>query len=203
MDAQSWGLNFRRLRNSGDYTSPGAKRAATLPCSTDGSFGTGAPRINKPMHLLRNVPPADILSYAGGHDDWTAARQVVFLHPSLGGLGLLAAERISPAAYWAAWAPRRSSPASAGVSGRTCAAMPARQQTKKKNGPAWASGARGAAAPAAEGELGQGNPGWQRHAVLALHISFRERMLLPAWPSSTLSPVRMRVCGSRQFLRSP
>ena len=37
-------------------------------------------------------------------DDWAAARQVAFLPPSLGGLGLLAAERVSPAAYWAAWA---------------------------------------------------------------------------------------------------
>ena len=44
----------------------------------------------------------------------------------------------------------------------------------------WASCARGADAPAAEGELGLGNPGWQRHAVLALHTSFRERVLLPA-----------------------
>ena len=80
-----------------------------------------APRA---QHLLRNVPPADILPYARGHDDavwavvegllgdqgpgegddWAAARQVVFLPPSLGGLGLLAAERVSPAAYWAAWA---------------------------------------------------------------------------------------------------
>ena len=80
-----------------------------------------APRA---QHLLRNVPPADILPYARGHDDavwavvegllgdqgpgegddWAAARQVAFLPPSLGGLGLLAAERVSPAAYWAAWA---------------------------------------------------------------------------------------------------
>ena len=73
-----------------------------------------APRA---QHLLRNVPPADILPYARGHDDavwavvegllgdqgpgegddWAAARQVAFLRPSLGGLGLLAAERVSPA----------------------------------------------------------------------------------------------------------
>ena len=38
--------------------------------------------------------------------------------------------------------------------------------------PEWASCARGADAPAAEGELGLGIPGWQRHAVLALHTSF-------------------------------
>ena len=38
--------------------------------------------------------------------------------------------------------------------------------------PEWASCARGADAPAAEGELGLGIPGWQRHVVLALHTSF-------------------------------
>ena len=43
------------------------------------------------------------------------------------------------------------------------------------------SGRLAPAAPAAEGELGLGNPGWQRrHAVFALHTSFRERVLLAA-----------------------
>ena len=46
--------------------------------------------------------------------------------------------------------------------------------------PEWAFCARGADAPAAEGELGLGIPAWQRHVVLALHTSFRERVLLPA-----------------------
>eukprot|EP00439_Symbiodinium_sp_Y106_P042557 s1686_g5.t1 len=78
-----------------------------------------APRA---QHLLRNVPPADILPYARGHDgavwavvegllgdqgpsegdDWAAARQVAFLPPSLGGLGLLAAERPGEGDDWAA-----------------------------------------------------------------------------------------------------
>ena len=62
------------------------------------------------------------------------------------------------------------------------AAEAARQVTAEgwTSRPEWASCARGADAPAAEGELGLGNPGWQRHAVLALHTSFRERVLLPA-----------------------
>ena len=34
---------------------------------------------------------------------WTAARLGIFLPPSLGGPGLFAAERVAPAAYWAAW----------------------------------------------------------------------------------------------------
>ena len=80
-----------------------------------------APRA---QHLLRNIPPADILPYARAHDDavwavvqgllgdqgpgegdaWAAARSLAFLPPSLGGLGLFAAERVAPVAYWAAWA---------------------------------------------------------------------------------------------------
>ncbi|OLQ02944.1 hypothetical protein AK812_SmicGene14193 [Symbiodinium microadriaticum] len=75
-----------------------------------------APRA---QHLLRNVPPADILPYARAHDAaiwnvvegllggqgpdegdaWLAARAVAFLPPSFGGLGLLSAERVSSAAY--------------------------------------------------------------------------------------------------------
>ena len=170
-----------------------------------------APRA---QHLLRNVPPADILPYARGHDgavwavvegllgdqgpgegdDWAAARQVAFLPAEpgrprsfgsgagitrsiLGGVG-----RCAPGTI-----PRRSSPASAKAGGGTGSALP----TCSCGGCAPARGggldeqtgvccARGADAPAAEGELGLGIPGWQRHAVLALHTSFRERVLLPA-----------------------
>ena len=144
------------------------------------------------QHLLRNVPPADILPYARGHDDavwavvegllgdqgpgegddWAAARQVAFLPPSLGGLGLLAAERVSPAAYWAAWADalpvlcQRYPDAAArlvqeleGEPAAPClraAAEAARQLAAEgwTSRPEWASCARGADAPAAEGELG-------------------------------------------------
>ena len=62
------------------------------------------------------------------------------------------------------------------------AAEAARQVTAEgwTSRPEWAYCARGADAPAAEGELGLGNPGWQRHAVLALHTSFRQRVLLPS-----------------------
>ena len=110
-----------------------------------------APRA---QHLLRNVPPADILPYARGHDDavwavvegllgdqgpgegddWAAARQVAFLPPSLGGLGLLAAGagitgsilggvgRCAPGV--APTIPRRSSPTSARARRRTGSALP-------------------------------------------------------------------------------
>ena len=174
-----------------------------------------APRA---QHLLRNIPPADVLPYARAHDDavwavvqgllgdrgpgegdaWAAARSVAFLPPSLGGLGLLAAERVAPAAYWAAWADalpvlRQRYPDAAdrlvreleGAPSAPClhaAAEAAHQLTAEgwESRPDWESCARGADVPAAEGELGLGSPGWQRHAVLALHTSFRERTLLPA-----------------------
>ena len=76
----------------------------------------------------------------------------------------------------------------------------------------WASCARGADAPAAEGELGLGNPSWQRHAVLALHTSFRERVLLPALaclgsgrsrpPSLSVRSARWYVACGNSFGRS-
>ena len=110
----------------------------------------------------------------------------------------MAAERVSPAAYWAAWADalpvlRQRYPDAAarlvqeleGEPAAPClraAAEAARQLAEEgwTSRTEWASCARGADAPAAEGELGLGIPGWQRHAVLALHTSFRERVLLPA-----------------------
>ena len=79
-----------------------------------------APRAD---HLLRTLPPDLSASYARGHDDavWqclrdllgepddrdpevAAARRLALLPARLGGLGLQCAERVAPAAYWAAWA---------------------------------------------------------------------------------------------------
>ena len=80
-----------------------------------------APRA---QHLLRTVPPVRVGVHAREHDDavlqtlqdllggpgpgddawWPAARDVAFLPAPMGGQGLLHAERLPPAAYWAAWA---------------------------------------------------------------------------------------------------
>ena len=77
-----------------------------------------SPRAN---HSIRTMPPSASATYARGHDDaiWTTlqamlggmgdaeaahARQVAALPGALGGLGLLCAEAIAPAAYWASWA---------------------------------------------------------------------------------------------------
>ena len=79
-----------------------------------------APRAD---HLLRTLPPDLLASYARGHDDavWqclrellgepddqdpqvAAVRHLALLPARLGGLGLQCAERVAPAAYWAAWA---------------------------------------------------------------------------------------------------
>ena len=74
-----------------------------------------SPRAN---HAIRTMPPSASATYARGHDDaiWTTlqamlggmgdaeaahARQVAALPGALGGLGLLSAEAIAPAAYWA------------------------------------------------------------------------------------------------------
>ena len=119
-------------------------------------------------------------SYARGHDDavwaavegllsdqrpgeghnWAATRQVVFLPPSLGGLRHLAAERVSPAAYWAAWAnalpvlrPHPDAAARLVTPCRRACAEAARQLAAEgwTSRPEWASCARGADSPAAEG----------------------------------------------------
>ena len=110
-----------------------------------------APRA---QHLLRNVPPADILPYARGHDDavstvvegllgeqgpgegddWAAARQVAFFAAEPGrprslGSGVAITGSIlggvgKCAPGVAPTIPRRSSPASARARGRTGSALP-------------------------------------------------------------------------------
>ena len=75
-------------------------------------------------HLLRTLLPDLSASYARGHDDavWQCLRDLLgepddrdpesslppdpsrFCRPASGGLGLQCAERVPPAAYWAAWA---------------------------------------------------------------------------------------------------
>ncbi|CAE7943931.1 unnamed protein product [Symbiodinium sp. KB8] len=126
------------------------------------------------------------------------------------GFGLLSAERVSFAAYWAAWADalpvlRARYPEVAdglvheldGEPAQPClraAALAAHRLAEAgwEARPDWDACARGAGRPAVDGELGLGNPGWQRHAVLALHTSFRERVLLP-----TLTPAARAVLHSQ------
>ena len=143
-------------------------------------------------------------------------------------LGLFAAGRVSPAAYWAAWADalpvlRQRYPEAAarlvqeleGEPAAPClraAAEAARQITAEgwTSRPEWASCARGADAPAAEGELGLGNPGWQRHAVL---IVAARRRKVARYPELTRGePQRLVVLAAevggrwsdecQQFLRT-
>ena len=65
--------------------------------------------------------------------------------------------------------------------------------------PEWASCARGADSPAAEGELGLGNPGWHRHAVLALHTSLRTRVLLPALAQAACALLHPPIRSARWY----
>ena len=141
-----------------------------------------------------------------------AVPKQIDMPPSFGGLGLFSAERVSSAAYWAAWADalpvlRARYPEVAdglvhdneleGEPARPClraAALAAHRLAEAgwEARPDWDACARGAGRPAVDGELGLGNPGWQRHAVLALHTSFRERVLLP-----TLTPAARALLHSQ------
>ncbi|CAE7567426.1 unnamed protein product [Symbiodinium necroappetens] len=137
-------------------------------------------------------------------DAWLAARAVAFLPPSFGGLGLLSAERVFA---WADALPvlRARYPEVAdgivheleGELARPClraAALAAHRLAEAgwEARPDWDACARGAGSPAVDGELGLGNPGWQRHAVLAPLTSFRERVLLP-----TLTPAARALLHSQ------
>ena len=74
-------------------------------------------------HLLRTMPPSQVVGYAAGHDEGmrqamvsllgelpgdgeqqSAAHRIASLPMRLGGLGIRSAARMSPAAHWASWA---------------------------------------------------------------------------------------------------
>ena len=176
-----------------------------------------APRA---QHLLRTVPPTAIAEYARAHDDevWqtlqdmlggragddeqtqSQARDIAFLPASLGGLGLVHAERLSPAAYWAAWAdslpvlqqrcPEAAQRCLQELQSGSQAAAPSLQAAAAAGihldghglteRPTWEACLRPAPPQAAPGEPGVWAHGRQRDAALALHTSFRERVLMPA-----------------------
>ena len=154
-----------------------------------------APRA---QHLLRTVPPATIAEYARAHDDevWRT------LQDMLGGQNADAepAESLSPAAYWAAWAdalpvlqqrcPEAVERCLQELQAGSQAAAPSLQAAAAAGvhleghgwdqRPGWEACLRTAAPQAARSEPGVWANGWQRDAALALHISFREQVLLPA-----------------------
>lgn len=189
-----------------------------------------APRAH---HLLRTLPPAASATFAAAHDAatwgtlqsllgeagantpaWQVARHVAFLPTQLGGLGLVAAERTAPAAYWAAWADalpvlRQRYPDAAARCVRELAvgdeaaapclrAAAAAATHLHRHGwtacPTWHAlfhALQPDAASTDQSGPGLGPGGWQRQASLVLHQSFRESELLPA-----LNP------ASRAMLRS-
>ena len=188
-----------------------------------------APRA---QHLLRNVSPALIAGYARAHDDavwqtlvqllggrghvrdadWEHARKVAMLPASLGGLGLLAAERLAPAAYWASWADalpvlqqRRPDAAARCVQGQEVeagaegaapclrAAAAAGQRLDREGWeerPTWRGLVGGQSPPSDGNEPSLGVSGWQRHAALALHFTFREQVVLPTANPSAWAMLR-------------
>lgn len=179
-----------------------------------------APRA---QHFLRSVPPSLSRAYAARHDaatwatvqhflgepgnnapPWQHARRLAFLPAHQGGLGLLHAERIAPAAYWAAWADalpllRRRCPEVAArcvaelVAGdspahslaEASAAAAHLQAEGWRDCPAWPDLLVAGPPPAtAEAEPATWHHGWQRPAALVLHQSYRAQLLAASVPSS-------------------
>jgi len=90
-DAPSLGL--RRLAEAAGCVGPGAGAGCG---ETAGTRRSTAPRFQQRGQRAADPGPND-------GDDWVAARQLAFLPPSLG-VSASSQLRVSPAAYWAAWA---------------------------------------------------------------------------------------------------
>ena len=186
------------------------------------------------QHVLRTVPPRDAAAHASEHDQavwitvqhtlaeldarrqqWDAARQVASLPAAAGGLGLASAQRLAPAAYWAAWADalpvmlqRRPDAARrcahelalGGVSAAPCLrAAAAAGDILLAEGwverPEWDSllrGAQPAPSPPESSEPGVWPHGWQKPAARELNTSYRERLLCSLPPSSR-APLRSQA----------
>ena len=186
-----------------------------------------APRAN---HALRTVPPTMVAPYAKMHDDaiWdtldallgglspdetASARALAELPASLGGLGLVSAQRTAPAAYWAGWADalpvlRRRLPAfaescadSLAEGGRQSASLEpaaAARALLQDEGwhacPEWRAVLEGARSPRMrDTSLGDWPHGWQSHASRIRNLHFRERVFLPTLPPSASALVRSQA----------
>eukprot|EP00439_Symbiodinium_sp_Y106_P043805 s1788_g5.t1 len=131
-----------------------------------------APRA---QHLLRNVPPADILQYARGHDDavWAVAE------------GLLGDQGPGEGDDWAS---ARQAARKLAAEGWTLAhAAPTRRPLRVNS--------------AYESQVGSDTP-FSHFTLPFANACYFQPWLRPLAPSSTLSPVRTLVCGLRQFLRT-
>ncbi|CAE7232384.1 GOR [Symbiodinium natans] len=134
-------------------------------------------------------------------------RQIAFLPAACGGLGLASAERLAPAAYWAAWADalpvmlqrrpeiaRRYAQELALGGGSTAPCLRAAAEAGDRllaegwrARPEWDALLHGARPPpthAEPSEPGSWPHGWQKPAVCALNKSYRERLLCNLSPSS-------------------
>ena len=172
-------------------------RHAVLNSSKAASGLAAAPVLYGPPNpaSLAHVPPVATAEYARAHDNdvWQTLHDMLgghtedrttrrgrhaqhrLLPASLGGLGLMHAQRLSPAAYWAAWAVlQQRCPEAAERCGLHL-------DDHGWNGrPSWETCLQPAPPHAAPGEPGVWAHGRQRNAALALHTSFREHVLMPA-----------------------
>jgi len=191
-----------------------------------------SPRAN---HLLRSLPPTLARPYAEAHDAlmWTSLQRLLAFPPSrpeqarnlatlpgkLGGLGLRAATRTSPAAYWAAWADtlevlkeRRPAEAAAilaqlereGGPEAAClreaheAAARLDEEGFAEAGagprPQWRALFAGERPPPPvapeDSEPGQWNHGWQYYASSTRETYYKEHQVFPALSRSARATVR-------------
>ena len=143
------------------------------------------------------------------------AHDVGFLPIRLGGLGLFAAERIAPAAYWAAWADALPvlalrqpilaarcaaeltlGPESAAACLREAAASASDlDRFGWQSRPGWAVLAANASEVPNLREREPGIPahGWQHLASLVVHTSFRAREVLPRLPPAGQALLRSQA----------
>ena len=186
-----------------------------------------APRA---QHLLRNVPPADILPYARGHDDavwavvegllgdqgpgegedWAAARQVAFLPPSLRPRFLCSGAGFTGSILGGVG---RCAPGVARANRQRPAYVQQwrrRAKLLQRAGRADRSGRLAPVAPtrqplrvnsAWETQVGSDTP-FSHFTLPFENACCFLPWLRPLAPSFTLSPVRTLVCGLRQFLRT-
>ena len=205
-----------------------------MQCAWQLLLQCAGPRAN---HLLRTLPPSQSRAYAAAHDEgmWAAAlalmgplpgddselataRLLATLPMRLGGLGLRAATRVAPAAYWASWAdalimiaaraPGVANAAVAALSGdhpagaadgcmaeaRAAGELLSREGFLQR--PAWAAlkdGLRPQANPGAE--PGEWAHGWQYFASSTREHHFRGGVVLP--PSSLADRAHLRSHSGR------
>ncbi|CAE7037427.1 unnamed protein product, partial [Symbiodinium natans] len=204
---RAWGVG--NLRDGQGYFLSGAER--------EDIWRQGPQQLRRPTRANRTgcdrlVPPHGSAQARRRRARNSYRGRVSAAPPGQGGLGLLAAERISPAAYWAAWADalpvlrqryRKLRTACSMTSPRpgvrrVCRLpLPRRCGSMRRVGLTVPAGKRALAMVARGARAGR--PGWQRHAALALHtfpaVAGMWLAAIPTDAATTLAPDLMHNAG--------